>query len=99
MKKRTAIDLFCGAGGLTQGLKQAGFSVVGAVESHRTYAETFRLNQPTTTLEEKDILEVNPVDFMTRLGLKEGELDLLAGCPPCQGYSTIGTRNRGKKDD
>jgi len=99
MKKRTAIDLFCGAGGLTQGLKQAGFDVVGAVENHKTYAETFRLNQTSTTLEEKDILQVDPVEFMSRLGLKEGELDLLAGCPPCQGYSTIGTRNRGKKDD
>ncbi len=99
MKKRTAIDLFSGAGGLTQGLKQAGFSVVGAVESVSTYAESYRMNHPKTNLKESDITKVNPTTYMKELGLKVGELDLLAGCPPCQGYSTIGTRNRGKKDD
>lgn len=99
IKKRTAIDLFSGAGGLTQGLKQAGFSVVGAVESHKTYAESFRLNHPKTLLEENDISKVDPIEYMKKLGLKKGDLDLLAGCPPCQGYSTIGTRNRGQKND
>lgn len=99
MTKRKAIDLFSGAGGLTQGLKQAGFDVVGAVENHPTYAETFGLNHKTTLLEEKSITEVDPKQFMRDLGLREGELDLLAGCPPCQGYSTIGTRNRGQRND
>lgn len=99
MKKRTAIDLFSGAGGLSQGLKQAGFSVVGAVESHPTYAESYRLNHPKTNLKLSDITKIDPVEYAKELGLKVGELDLLAGCPPCQGYSTIGTRNRGKKDD
>lgn len=99
MKQRTAIDLFSGAGGLTQGLKQAGFKVIGAVENHKTYAETFKLNHPATNLAEKSIVDVDPVQYMKELGLKEGELDLLAGCPPCQGYSTIGTRNRGQKND
>lgn len=99
MKKRTAIDLFCGAGGLTQGLKQAGFNVVGAVENHPTYAESYRLNHPKTNLKLSDITEIDPRQYAKELGLKVGELDLLAGCPPCQGYSTIGTRNRGKKND
>jgi DNA (cytosine-5)-methyltransferase 1 len=99
MKKRTAIDLFCGAGGLTQGLKQAGFNVVGAIESHPTYAESYKLNHPKTNLKLSDITKINPLEYARELGLKGGELDLLAGCPPCQGYSTIGTRNRGKKND
>lgn len=99
MKKRTAIDLFCGAGGLTQGLKQADFKVVGAVEFHSTYAESFRMNHPDTNLKEGDIVKIDPAIYCKELGLKPGELDLLAGCPPCQGYSTIGTRNRGKKND
>jgi len=99
MKKRTAIDLFSGAGGLTQGLKQAGFTVVGAVESVPTYAESYRMNHPKTNLKESDITKIEPADYMNELGLKVGELDLLAGCPPCQGYSTIGTRNRGKRND
>jgi DNA (cytosine-5)-methyltransferase 1 len=99
MKNRTAIDLFSGAGGLTQGLKQAGFNVIGAVESVSTYAESYRMNHPKTNLKESDITKIEPADYMKELGLKVGELDLLAGCPPCQGYSTIGTRNRGKKND
>ncbi len=99
MKKRTAIDLFSGAGGLTQGLKQAGFNVVGAVENHPTYAESYKLNHPKTNLKLSDITRIDPLEYAKELGLKVGELDLLAGCPPCQGYSTIGTRNRGKKDD
>jgi DNA (cytosine-5)-methyltransferase 1 len=98
-KKRSAIDLFSGAGGLTQGLKQAGFDVVGAVEFHPTYAESYQMNHPNVNLKIGDIVNVEPEEFMKELGLKAGELDLLAGCPPCQGYSTIGTRNRGKKDD
>lgn len=99
MKKRTAIDLFCGAGGLTQGLKQAGFNVIGAIESHPTYAESYKLNHPKTNLKLCDITEIDPSKYRKELGLRVGELDLLAGCPPCQGYSTIGTRNRGKKND
>ncbi|MGV9001601.1 MAG: DNA cytosine methyltransferase [Candidatus Saccharimonadaceae bacterium] len=99
MKKRTAIDLFSGAGGLTQGLKQAGFNVVGAVENTKTYAESYALNHPKTNLKHIDITQLNPTAYAEELGLKPGELDLLAGCPPCQGYSTIGTRNRGQRND
>lgn len=98
-KTRTAIDLFSGAGGLTQGLKQAGFNVVGAVESVPTYAESYRLNHPKTNLKVSDITKIDPSEYAKELGLGMGELDLLAGCPPCQGYSTIGTRNRGQRDD
>lgn len=99
MKKRTAIDLFSGAGGLSQGLKQAGFDVVGAVESVPTYAESYRMNHPKTNLKLSDITKIDPEEYMKELGLNPGELDLLAGCPPCQGYSTIGTRNRGQQND
>jgi len=99
MKKRTAIDLFSGAGGLSQGLKQAGFNVVGAVESIPTYAESYKMNHPKTNLKLSDITKIDPALYMKELGLKGGDLDLLAGCPPCQGYSTIGTRNRGQQND
>lgn len=90
--KPTAIDLFSGCGGLTLGLKRAGFDVVGAVESEELAQETFALNHRSTKLFKSDIQNVNPDDLLREL---EGrELDLLAGCPPCQGFSTIGTRNR-----
>lgn len=86
-------------GGLTQGLKQAGFDVIGAIEFHPVYAESYHMNHPEVNLKISDISKVDPVIYMEELGLDTGELDLLAGCPPCQGYSTIGTRNRGNKND
>jgi len=93
-----AIDLFSGPGGLTTGLKQAGFKVIGAIEFEPVACETYKMNHPEVELLSEDIREVDPKAFVKTLGLKEGELELLAGCPPCQGFSTIGTRNR-KKDD
>lgn len=94
--KLKAIDLFSGCGGLTQGLRDAGFDVIGAIEFESIAAETYRENHKKTFLWEKDITEVTGEEILNQLGLKKGELDLLAGCPPCQGFSSIGTLN-GKK--
>lgn len=93
-KKLTAIDLFCGAGGLTLGLKQAGFSVVAGVELNPIAAETYRLNHDDVNVYEKDIRDINPSEILANFNLKPGELDLLAGCPPCQGFSSQRTRNK-----
>ena len=95
-KKPIAIDLFSGCGGLTEGLKQAGFNVVAAVEINPIFVETYRLNHGNVKIWTEDIRNVKLNEFKRRLGIKKGQLDLLAGCPPCQGFSTIGTR---QKDD
>ena len=89
----TAIDLFSGAGGLSLGLRKAGFSLVGAVEFDSLAADTYRRNNPDTTLWECDIRELSPRLVARTLELKRGELDLLAACPPCQGFSTVRTLN------
>lgn len=94
MKNYTAIDLFCGAGGLTCGLEQAGFRVLAGVEVLDIAAETYRRNHKKTLLLEDDICNLSPVEVMSALGLKPGELSLLAGCPPCQGFSSLRTRNK-----
>ncbi|MFP1908135.1 DNA cytosine methyltransferase [Lonsdalea quercina] len=94
-----AIDLFCGAGGLTCGLKQAGFDVVAGIEVEKTAATTYRLNFPDHLLIESDIRTVSPYEIMMTLGLNVGELDLLAGCPPCQGFSSHRTRNKSTSVD
>ncbi|MGK4354218.1 DNA cytosine methyltransferase [Enterobacter cloacae] len=90
----TAIDLFCGAGGLTCGLKMAGFDVKLGVELEHVAAETYRVNHPEHPLYEADIRTLNPFEIMKDLDMKPGELDLLAGCPPCQGFSSHRTRNK-----
>lgn len=87
----TAIDLFCGAGGLTLGLKQAGFSVVAGIELDPIAAESYKMNHTDTFCIQEDIRKVDPKGLMKLLGLKRGELSLLAGCPPCQGFSTLRT--------
>jgi DNA (cytosine-5)-methyltransferase 1 len=96
----TAVDLFCGCGGLTVGLKRAGFCVIGALDSDPLAIESFRLNHPEAKLWERDIGDVSASRMMRELGLRPGKLDLLAGCPPCQGFSSLRTLNgsRGVKD-
>jgi len=90
-----AIDLFCGCGGLTLGLKQAGFDVVGAVEIDDLAVETYKANHPEVEVFDEDIQGLTVARVKRKLSLKKGELDLLAGCPPCQGFSTMRTLNGG----
>lgn len=94
-----AIDLFSGAGGLTLGLKQAGFRVLAGIEIDGLAAESYRLNHPEVELVEQDIRAVSPRGLLDSLGLRPGDLGLLAGCPPCQGFSSIRTRRRGTAED
>lgn len=93
MKKPKAIDLFSGCGGLTLGLTQAGFRVVGAVEIDPLAVETYRQNHRRVVIWDEDITHLTGAAVMRRLKLKPGQLDLLAGCPPCQGFSTMTTLN------
>ncbi len=92
-KKFIAIDLFAGCGGLTYGLKKANFNVISAVEINKTASATYRLNHHETQLIDTDIRSVNAKTWMAELGIAEGDLDLLAGCPPCQGFSRLRTGN------
>lgn len=97
MAKPKAIDLFAGCGGLTLGLKQAGFRVIGAVECNELAVKTYKANHERVRVWPKDIRKVSVADVKRKLKLKPGQLDLLAGCPPCQGFSTITTLNGNKK--
>lgn len=93
MKKPTAIDLFSGCGGLTLGLRNAGFQVLGAIEIESLAVETYQANHKNVAVWEKDIRKLSAIKVMRELNLNVGELDLLAGCPPCQGFSTLRTAN------
>jgi len=91
----TAIDLFSGCGGLSLGLRNAGFNLLGAVEIDSKARATYALNHPEVTLIGTDIRKLTAAAVFRITGLKKGELDLLAGCPPCQGFSTLRHRNKG----
>lgn len=90
----TAIDLFSGCGGLSCGLIAAEFQVVAAVEIDAKAQATYKLNHPDVRLYESDIRKLDPEQVMKDVGLVSGELDLLAGCPPCQGFSRLRTKNQ-----
>lgn len=92
-----AIDLFSGCGGLTLGLKQARFRVVGAVDNDSLAVKTYRANHRRVKVWHRDIRELQPTEVMSQLGLNPGDLDLLAGCPPCQGFSAMRTLNRSRR--
>ena len=86
-RKFTAIDLFAGSGGLSTGLEYAGFSVLFANEIESSYSESLAANHPSTEVMVDDIRSVDPTTVRKALGIRRGELDLLAGGPPCQGFS------------
>jgi len=83
----TAIDLCGGAGGLTLGLKRAGFKVLVAVEVNPKYAKTYQTNHKDTKLVIRDIREVTGREILEIAGVDN--IDLVAGCPPCQGFSSL----------
>lgn len=88
-----AIDLFSGCGGLTLGLKLGGFKVIGAVDIDPISIETYQANHDDVTVWAADIRDLDPSEIQSTLNLEPGDLDLLAGCPPCQGFSTLRTLN------
>ena len=82
-----SVDFFSGAGGLTCGLKMAGFESILGSDIHAIYAKTFARNNPKTRVITDDIRELSEHAILELTGLKPGELDLVAGGPPCQGFS------------
>lgn len=83
--KKTAVDLFCGAGGLSRGLVAAGFDVRAAVDNWPRAIESYRANFPGHSHLCGDVAELEKSNFR-QLGVPS-ELDLVAGGPPCQGFS------------
>lgn len=92
--KKTVIDLFSGAGGLSLGLSSAGFEIRAAVELDATSAASYSLNHRRTPVIRADIRRLTGPDLLKVAGVKRGELGLLTGCPPCQGFSALRTKRR-----
>jgi len=84
--------LFAGCGGSSLGYKYAGFKELLAIEWDDNAVKTFQLNFPDVPIWQKDIKEITGQEIINSLGIKKGELDLLDGSPPCQGFSTAGKR-------
>ena len=88
----TAISLFAGCGGSSLGYKMAGYDVRLAVEWDAGAAAVYRRNFPDTPIYQGDIGDLSVSEALTIAELKPGELDILDGSPPCQGFSIAGKR-------
>ena len=98
-KRYSAIDLFSGCGGLSLGLERAGFGVRAAVEIDLVAAATYKKNHPHTAVIQDDIRNVTGRDLKRAAKIGNATFDLLAGCPPCQGFSRIKRKNKPSSDD
>ena len=88
---KTAIDLFCGSGAVTWGLKHAGFRVTAALDTDQTACATYRLNHPEVALFETDIKTADISEFQEAC---PEELSVLAICAPCQPFSSQNRKRR-----
>ncbi len=86
----SVIDLFCGAGGLSEGLRQAGMKPLVGVDFDKHATATYRQNHPEVPIIEGDVAEVTGKQLTQLAGTDE--IDLIAGGPSCQGFSTHGKR-------
>jgi DNA (cytosine-5)-methyltransferase 1 len=83
----TSVDLFCGAGGIAEGFRQAGFSCLYGNDVNSNAVQAFAANRPHAKADNRPIVEVHVPSLRKQLGLRRGELTALVGGPPCQGFS------------
>lgn len=88
----SAVDLFCGLGGLSLGLQASGINVLGGMDIWKDAVETYKFNlrHPCTL---GDITKLSAEKFLESINADAGDIDIMAGGPPCQGFSTVGKRN------
>ncbi|MCY4157723.1 MAG: DNA cytosine methyltransferase [Gammaproteobacteria bacterium] len=97
MQEITAIDLFCGAGGLSEGFQQAGFRILAGNDFDEHAGATFSLAHDTAEFLPGAIEEISADHLLEATGLEKGELDCLIGGPPCQAFSVY-NHQRGLHD-
>jgi DNA (cytosine-5)-methyltransferase 1 len=94
----TAIDLFCGAGGLSEGFRQAGYHVIAGNDYDESAGETFAATHREAKFLGGPIQNWSAADFLGGSSVRRGELDVLIGGPPCQGFSVY-NHQRGLHDE
>lgn len=91
------IDFFCGAGGLTRGLLDAGIKVLAGVDNDPRLKRTYEENNHPARFVEKDIRDVDIHALRAALMINDSDTVVYAACTPCQPFSTLNQR-RGKDD-
>lgn len=94
----SAIEVFAGCGGLSTGLSNAGFTILSAIEINAVAAQTYRANHHDVHVIVDDICNIRASELLRLHNLRRGQLDLLAGCSPCQGFSRLRKGKSGGND-
>ena len=92
MARPIAVDLFCGAGGMSLGFEQAGFDIVAAVEVDPVHAAVHKYNFPMGATLCRDVSKLSGAEIREAAGIGKRPVDLVVGGAPCQGFSLIGHR-------
>lgn len=92
------VDLFCGAGGLSEGFRQEGFEILVANDFDQCCEQTYRINHPDTVFIPGEIQNISPEQILEICNLGVGELDCVIGGPPCQAFSVY-NHQRGMQDE
>lgn len=87
-----AVDLFAGGGGLSIGLKAAGFNIVSAIEIEDAAFSTYKANHPEVHCFKGNIQHLTAADIYN--ASPNQKIDLIAGCPPCQGFTSLTSKYR-----
>lgn len=87
-----ALDLFCGAGGLSLGFEEAGFDIIAGIDVDSIHLSTYSKNFPNAITICKDISKLTGRNIFNIIGNGNTKIDVLFGGPPCQGFSMIGSR-------
>jgi len=89
MSEYSLLDLFAGCGGLSHGLSKAGFHSIAANEYQKVFSESYAANHPKAEIIQGDVTAEN---IFGKLKTFKGKVEMLSGGPPCQGFSTIGSK-------
>jgi len=89
------VDLFCGAGGMSEGFKMAGYNILLGIEADKAAAETYQKNNISAKVIIKDIKKISKKEILDKLEGKK--VDVVVGGPPCQGFSMANSHR--KPDD
>jgi len=97
MRAMKVVDLFCGAGGLSEGFRQAGFHVLLGQDHDAMAGATFSATHPDARFIGGPVQNISARQVLDAAGLQPGALDVMVGGPPCQGYSVY-NHQRGEAD-
>jgi DNA (cytosine-5)-methyltransferase 1 len=90
--KLNVLDLFCGCGGMSTGLKKAGLNIIAGIDIWNKAIESYESNHDHLAICE-DLTKLSPKQFKKDYKIEE-DIDIIVGGPPCQGFSIAGKRDK-----